>query len=242
MKLLARRGGQIAAAALAATAAAMPAAPAAAQDDFALSRPAQELWRWALVERATQARSAPDPGAPVVARVATRTPERTPEALALLARRAVGGELWVRVRLPILPNGTTGWVRRVTLGGYETVRTHLTIDRARLTARLQRRGRTVFLARIGIGKQRWPTPAGSFMVRNRITGFDDPVYGALAFGTTARSDTLTDWPGGGFIGIHGTNQPAILPGRVSHGCIRMRNRDIRRLDRKMPLGTPVTIR
>ena len=69
-----------------------------------------------------------------------------------------------------------------------------------------------------------------------------PYTGALAFGTTARSDTLTDWPGGGFIGIHGTNQPAILPGRVSHGCIRMRNRDIRGLDRKMPLGTPVTIR
>jgi hypothetical protein len=133
-----------------------------------------------------------------------------------------------------LPNGTTGWVRRGTLGGYETVRTHLIIDRARLTARLQRRERTVFLARIGIGKRRWPTPAGSFIVRNRITGFDDPEYGALAFGTTARSDTLTDWPGGGFIGIHGTNQPAILPGRVSHGCIRMRNRDIRRLDRKMP--------
>ena len=123
MKLLTRRGGQIAAAALAATAAAMPAAAAAAQDDFALSRPAQELWRWALVERATQTRSAPDPGAPVVARVTTRTPERTPEALALLARRAVGGELWVRVRLPVLPNGTTGWVRRGTLGGYETVRT-----------------------------------------------------------------------------------------------------------------------
>jgi lipoprotein-anchoring transpeptidase ErfK/SrfK len=100
----------------------------------------------------------------------------------------------------------------------------------------------VFRAPIGIGKSQWPTPGGRFMVRNRLTGYDSPVYGALAFGTTARSETLDDWPGGGFVGIHGTNQPGILPGRVSHGCIRMRNRDILRLDRLMPVGTPVTIR
>jgi lipoprotein-anchoring transpeptidase ErfK/SrfK len=52
---------------------------------------------------------------------------------------------------------------------------------------------------------------------------------------------LTDWPGGGFIGIHGTNQPEILPGRVSHGCVRMPNAAVLRLARLMPLGTPVTI-
>ncbi len=134
----------------------------------------------------------------------------------------------------MLPNGTTGWVPRDRLSGYEVVRTHLIVDRRRLVARLERRGRTVLRARIGIGERRWPTPKGSYMVRNRITGFDSPVYGALAFGTTAKSATLTDWPGGGFIGIHGTNQPQILPGRVSHGCIRMANRDILRLDRQMP--------
>jgi len=57
----------------------------------------------------------------------------------------------------------------------------------------------------------------------------------------ARSETLTDWPGGGFIGIHGTDRPDLIPGRVSHGCVRMRNHDIRRLARLMPIGTPVTI-
>jgi lipoprotein-anchoring transpeptidase ErfK/SrfK len=34
----------------------------------------------------------------------------------------------------------------------------------------------------------------------------------------------------------------VLPGRVSHGCIRMANRDILRLGRLMPVGTPVTVR
>jgi hypothetical protein len=238
---LARRGGGVAAAALAA--ALLAAAPAgAAERDFALSRPADDLWRWAFVERATPARAAPHADARVVARVSARTPEGTPEALPLLSRRNVAGELWVRARLPVLPNGTTGWIRRERLSGYETVRTRLVVDRRRLTARLERRGRTVLRARIGIGERRWPTPKGSFIVRSRLTGFDDPVYGALAFGTTARSATLTDWPGGGFIGIHGTNQPEILPGRVSHGCIRMRDRDIRRLDRRMPVGTHLTVR
>ena len=239
-----RRGGRGAAAALAGVAASLaiaaPAAPAA--EDFRLSRPAEHLWRWATVERATPARRAPDRAAPVVARLARRTPERTPEAVPLLARRSAGGRLWVRVRLPVLPNGTTGWVPRGALGGYETVRTHLVIDLRARRATLTRRGRTVLRTRVGIGKPKTATPRGHFMVRNRITGFTDPLYGALAFGTTARSATLTDWPGGGFIGIHGTDHPEQIPGRISHGCVRLRNRAIRRLDRRMRVGTPVTIR
>ena len=67
------------------------------------------------------------------------------------------------------------------------------------------------------------------------------IYGPLAFGTSAYS-VLSDWPGGGVIGIHGTDQPGLLPGRPSHGCVRVRNADIRRLARLMPVGTPLTIR
>jgi lipoprotein-anchoring transpeptidase ErfK/SrfK len=150
--------------------------------------------------------------------------------------------MWVRVRLPILPNNTTGWVSRDALGGYGEVRTRLVVDRPLLTARLLRNGREIFRARIGIGKPRWPTPAGEFYVRNRLTTVGDPFYGPVAFGTSARSAVLTDWPAGGFIGIHGTNRPGLIPGRISHGCIRMANDDILRLARLMPVGTPVTIR
>jgi lipoprotein-anchoring transpeptidase ErfK/SrfK len=53
---------------------------------------------------------------------------------------------------------------------------------------------------------------------------------------------LTDWPDGGFVGIHGTNEPELIPGAISHGCIRLRNVDILRLSRLMPVGTPLTIR
>ena len=89
---------------------------------------------------------------------------------------------------------------------------------------------------------RWPTPRGTFIIRNRLERYQSPQYGPVAFGTSARSPTLTDWPAGGFIGIHGTDRPDLLPGRVSHGCVRLRNADILRLARLMPVGTPVEFR
>jgi lipoprotein-anchoring transpeptidase ErfK/SrfK len=94
---------------------------------------------------------------------------------------------------------------------------------------------------VGVGQKQWPTPQGSFYVRDKLTRFASPFYGPVAFGTSARSSVLTDWPSGGFVGIHGTNQPELVPGYVSHGCIRLRNPDVLRLNRLMPVGTPVTI-
>ena len=87
----------------------------------------------------------------------------------------------------------------------------------------------------------WETPRGRFYIRNKLTRYRSPAYGPVAFGTSARSPAATDWPAGGFIGIHGTDRPDLVPGRVSHGCIRMRNADILALARRMPVGTPVRI-
>jgi lipoprotein-anchoring transpeptidase ErfK/SrfK len=200
------------------------------------------LSRWAPVRVAATARSAPNAGAGVVSRVATTTPEGTTNIVLVLGRRADrAGRLWVRVRLATLPNGRTGWLPRLALGGYGTVETRLVVDLRRLTATLLRGGRPVFRARVGVGQPQWPTPRGDFYVRNRLTRFAGPTYGPLAFGTSARSTHLTDWPDGGFIGIHGTDQPQLIPGRISHGCIRMRNADIVALGRLMPIGTPLSI-
>jgi hypothetical protein len=198
--------------------------------------------RWAAVRRATLARSAPRVDARAVARVSTRTPEDTTNLLLALGRTEdAAGRLWVRVRLPILPAGTIGWVPRSALGAYGTVRTRLVVNRTALTATLLRNGRRVFRAPVGVGEDDWPTPRGEFYVRNLLTRFASPTYGPLAFGTSARSETLTDWPDGGYVGIHGTDRPELIPGRVSHGCIRLRNADIRRLARLMPVGTPLTV-
>jgi lipoprotein-anchoring transpeptidase ErfK/SrfK len=148
----------------------------------------------------------------------------------------------VRVGLAILPNGSTGWVPRTALGGYNAVRTRLDVDLRRLQATLTRGGRPVLRVPVGVGAPGWETPTGRFYVRNRLSRYRSPAYGPVAFGTSARSPAATDWPAGGFVGIHGTDRPDLVPGRVSHGCIRMRNADIRALARRMPVGTPVVIR
>jgi L,D-transpeptidase catalytic domain len=204
---------------------------------------AQAEARWAPVLRPVQARHAPRADARPFARLVTSTPEGTTNIVLVLGRAEdARGRLWVHVSLPVLPNNTTGWVPRDALGGYTDVDTHLLVDVEDLTATLLKDERPVFRVDVGVGKPQWPTPKGDFYIRNRLSGFGNPFYGPVAFGTSARSAVLTDWPGGGFVGIHGTNEPEILPGRVSHGCIRLRNRDILALARLMPVGTPLTIR
>jgi lipoprotein-anchoring transpeptidase ErfK/SrfK len=198
--------------------------------------------RWSRVLRPVEARAAPRPGAPLVAGLSRTTPEGTSNlVLVLRTTVAPNGVLWSKVRLPVLPNNTTAWVPRAALGPTNIVDTRLVVDRQELTATLYRQGRAIFSAAVGVGTAQWPTPAGQFYIRDRLKGFSDPFYGPVAFGTSARSAVLTDWPAGGYIGIHGTNQPALLPGRVSHGCIRMRNADILRLATVLPIGTPVVI-
>jgi hypothetical protein len=199
--------------------------------------------RWTVVRSPTLAHARPSVRSAVVAELATSAPEGTPNLLTVLrAQPGADGRLWIEVRLPTLPNGSVGWVRRQSLGPYQAVETHLVVDRTRLRATLYRAGRMVFSAPIGVGTDSWPTPAGEFTVRSQLTRYASPFYGPIAFGTTARSAVLTDWPDGGFVGIHGTNAPELLPGHVSHGCIRLRNGDLLRLARVMPIGTPVTIR
>ena len=203
---------------------------------------ATETYRWAFVRQHTVARSGPSRGARAVSPISYRTPELYRNAIQLLdSVKYANGSTWIRIRLSKLPNGSTGWVQRGTLDTFQTVRTRMTISHARMRATLYKRGRVIFSARVGVGQSHWPTPRGDFYIREKLTGYYAPAYGPRAFGLNARSTVLTDWPGGGFVGIHGTNQPQILPGRVSHGCVRMNNASIMRLYRLMPIGTPVHI-
>ena len=148
---------------------------------------------------------------------------------------------WVQVRLPILPNNSTGWVKRGALGGFRITRDHLVVDRAATRATLFRNGVAIFTTRVGVGKSYLPTPRGEFYITEKMSDFHNAAYGPIAFGTSARSAVLTDWPGGGYVGIHGTDAPGLIPGHISHGCVRLRNASILRLARLMGVGTPLTI-
>jgi hypothetical protein len=171
--------------------------------------------RWAPVLTATKAREYPRFRSPAIAPVSTRTPEGTTNLVVANRELTRDGTAWVQPRLETLPNGRLGWVPRSALGGWEFVDTRVVVDRARLTL--------------------------TFYVRDRLTGNRSRGYGPLAFSSSAWSPYQTGWPAGGFIGIHGTNRPGLIPGRISHGCIRLKNAASLSLAGLMPAGTPVTV-
>ncbi len=222
--------------------ASLPAPPAG----FAIPKPRQLTdatgdTRWAPVLRTTLAHRSPSFSSPGVAMVSKRTPEGTANLVVADEEITRDGVSWVRANLAVLPDGTAGWLPRSALGGWSFVDTRVVVSLARLTLTLYRAGRVVFRTPVGVGTPDDPTPTGTFYIRDRLTAFASPTYGPLAFGTSARAPHLTDWPDGGYIGIHGTDEPGLIPGRISHGCIRLTNTAILRLGTLLPVGTPVVI-
>ena len=202
----------------------------------------KRLTRYAGAVSLAAVRSRPDKAARRIAALRYLTEDDALEVYPVLESRLDdAGRTWLRIRLPMRPNGRTGWVTDGALGPLKAVRTMLRVNRATLRATLYRNGRRIWSSRVGVGKATTPTPAGHFWIRSRVHGLrDSPVYGPFAFATGAYS-VLSDWPGGGVIGIHGTNAPQLIPGRPSHGCIRVPNVAIRRLWRLLSIGTPVAI-
>ncbi|HEX7298254.1 MAG TPA: L,D-transpeptidase [Solirubrobacteraceae bacterium] len=229
-------------AALAPAAAARAEGPSANPAGMTSLSDERTLTRWAYPDNHGKVRSRPAAQARTIARLHWETEDRLPEIYLVLASwRDAHGTTWIKIRVPKRPNGLTGWVPRSSLRHFTVVREFLDIDRSRLRATLYRSGRQVMSARIGIGTSTNPTPTGRFYVREKFRVTTSPVYGPYAIGTSAYAPRLTDWPGGGVVGLHGTNQPGLVPGRPSHGCIRLRNASIIRLYRLAPRGTPIHI-
>jgi lipoprotein-anchoring transpeptidase ErfK/SrfK len=150
----------------------------------------------------------------------------------------------LRVLLPTRPNLSTGWIAR------RDVKLQVTPYRLVVSLRAHRMAvihRDRFLRHVSIAVGRRavsPTPTGRYFITELLRQPDPRgAYGPYAFGLSGHSAVLDEFAGGdGQIGIHGTNQPSSIGRDVSHGCIRVRNDVIRRLARRLPLGTPVEIR
>jgi len=186
-------------------------------------------------------RVAPDARARRIVRLHLLTEEGWPEVYLVLAEAVEpGGQQWLRIRIPGRPNGRIGWVMRQDLGRLRVTDMALRINLRSLRATLLRDGRPIWRTPIGAGKRSTPTPPGHFWIRELMRVPGDSLYGPYAFGTSDYS-TLSEWPNGGVVGIHGTNEPWLIPGRPSHGCIRMRNPAITFLAHHLPIGAPVDI-
>jgi len=200
------------------------------------------LSRWARPAQLSTIRRLPDRRSTLVGRLHWLTEDGRPEVyLALQERQDATGRSWAQVRVPGRPNNLVGWVPRSSLGPWPEVATQVEIDRSARRLRLRRDGQVVLSVPVGIGAVGTPTPAGRFVVRERLSNAGgDPLYGRWAIGTSAYS-ALSDWPRGGVVGIHGTNQPWLIPGRPSHGCVRLENPAMAALVRLLPIGTPIWI-
>jgi len=103
-------------------------------------------------------------------------------------------------------------------------------------------GKVVKIYPTAVGKPSTPSPAGSFKIVQRLV---DPTwyYEGKVVRPGKANPLGTRWLGlsaGGY-GIHGTNSPASIGHNVSHGCIRMNNRDVEELFEMMSVGDAVEL-
>ena len=149
---------------------------------------------------------------------------------------------WLKVMLPVPPNGSSGWVHASAVTMSSTtylIKVHSSahrLDVYRGTAK-------VLDVPAAIGKADTPTPGGLYYITELLKAPNPKgAYGPYAYGLSGYSTSLTQFNGHDpIIGIHGTDQPKLVGTSVSHGCVRVTNAVITKLAGMLPLGTPVQI-
>lgn len=84
--------------------------------------------------------------------------------------------------------------------------------------------------RCALGKPSTPTPAGNWIIREKVTNPSWEVLGSHWMGLNV--------PTGNY-GIHGTNAPWSIGHYISNGCIRLLNEHIQFIFPLVPIGTPI---
>ena len=95
---------------------------------------------------------------------------------------------------------------------------------------------------VAVGADVSPSPTGEFKIVNRVS---NPTYyhRGTVIPTGKDNPVGTRWVGLSLkgYGIHGTNAPRSIGRAASHGCIRLRNRDMERLFTMLKVGDAVQI-
>lgn len=193
-----------------------------------------------LVVTKVAVRTKPSPHAPVV-KVMTqfRDDYRIQEIFAVRTRLGSDHKAWYKISVPMRPNGRMGWIPARAVELAPTV-AEVQVHRASRKIDLYWHGRHVWRGLIAVGAPGMETPLGHYYAAARFVPYDDPFLGAFGVETSGYSK-LSEWPGGGVFGIHGTSLPQLLGQAVSHGCIRVSNETALKLKKYVPLGTPIVI-
>jgi len=182
------------------------------------------------------------------ARVRMELPARTrfgSETVCLVRKvEKSGGKKWYNVWLPTGPNGARGWIAERGVTTYP-VRSQVIIDLSdRQLSVVGEDDAGIASYPIAVGEPAFPTPTGRFFITEKIQPTDvTTAYGAFVMALSAYSPQLMDAPEwqGGQVAIHGTNQPELIGQAVSHGCIRMNDADILKLNTQVKTGSAVII-
>jgi lipoprotein-anchoring transpeptidase ErfK/SrfK len=191
--------------------------------------------------RSVAVRSAPRRSARVITTFTQFREHYRPRVVLALEARTDGKGVptWYRVEIPGRPNGRSGWIPAAA-AELSRVDRWLVVYRGSRKFELYVNGRLRRTGPVAIGARGMETPLGLFYVQTSFVPDQYPILGAYAFETSGYSK-LSDWPGGGVVGVHGTDTPWLIGQAVSHGCVRLRNSDILALRRYMRVGTPVKI-
>jgi L,D-transpeptidase catalytic domain len=192
----------------------------------------------AHVSRTTWLRASP--GGRRLARLPRRTEFGSARVLAVVGWRGP----WVAVLAPELPNHRVGWLdsRRNT----RLLRIPYSMEVALGPRRLIVRhlGRVVARVPVAVGRPGTSTPIGRYAVTDKVaTGNPGGPYGCCALALTGHQPRLPQgWGGGDRLAIHATAATETIGQAVSLGCVRTTNEVMRRLFRRITLGTPVRVR
>lgn len=103
---------------------------------------------------------------------------------------------------------------------------------------------------VGVGRPGYMTPLGQFTVIRKIIdpGWEHPykAAGAIRIAPGETNPLGSRWIGfhrknGGEYGMHGTDNPRSVGRFSSHGCVRMKTKDIEALFEIVDIGTPVNV-
>ncbi|MEM7273506.1 MAG: L,D-transpeptidase [Actinomycetota bacterium] len=149
---------------------------------------------------------------------------------------------WIKVALPVKPNGQEGWIPRAEVE-LSSVTHRAVIDLSDDSVTVWHGEDVIVDTRAVTGKPATPTPLGTFYVRDVIAQSDPAgVFGPYVVALSGFSEVLDTFNGGlPALAIHGTNRPDQLGSERSSGCIRIPNDLITLVAESVPLGTPVAI-
>jgi lipoprotein-anchoring transpeptidase ErfK/SrfK len=207
------------------------------------ARPQYDRWTVGKAVGPFVAYKQPSTSAPVKTRLGKVNQNGYPTLVLVDETREVEGKTWYKVWLAMRPNGSRGWVPEGKLAFYSTS-AKITIDLSERKLTVQRRGAVVGSYSVAVGRPGLSTPTGFYFVNQKLRPpSPDGPYGALAIGISAfqMEYAASDWIQGGPVAIHGTNEPWLIGKAISHGCVRMRNKDVVDVSRTVPSGSPVEI-